>query len=221
VTTVVARDVLEIRKVRQRGVLPVVLRQLAARTGQVLNLADIARTVNLSQELVGDYVELLEMVFLVHRLPAFGRTLHSRVSARPKVHMVDSGLGAYLAGVTEAKLASRVPAALTEFGHILESFVVAEICKQAGWAETYIDVSHYRTNDGHEVDLVLETEEGTVAAVEVKASSRVTGDDIRGLVHLRDRLGPLFVSGAVLHLGERAYRADDRIWVLPVDRLWS
>jgi predicted AAA+ superfamily ATPase len=71
------------------------------------------------------------------------------------------------------------------------------------------------------VDLVVETEDGTVAAVEVKASSRVTGEDLRGLVHLRERLGQSFAAGVVLHLGERAYRADDRIWVLPVDRLWT
>ncbi len=155
------------------------------------------------------------------RLQAFGRTLHGRVTARPKVHVVDTGLGAYLAGVTEPKLATRDPAVLTEFGHVLESFVAAEVCKQAGWAETYLDVSHYRTSDGQEVELVLEAEDGRVAAVEVKASSRVTGDDLRGLAQLRDRLGTSFAAGAVLHLGERAYRADDRLWALPADRLWS
>ncbi|WP_322752406.1 ATP-binding protein [Frankia sp. Cas3] len=220
VTTVVERDVLEIRKVRQRGVLPMILRRIAARTGQVLHLADIGRAVGLAQDVVGDYVQLLETVFLVHRLPAFGRTLHSRVTGRPKAHLVDSGLGAYLLGITAQRLENRDPAALTEFGHIMETFVVNEVIKQAGWAETFVEPSHFRTSDGHEVDLVLETDDGTIAAVEVKASSRVPGEDLRGLRLLREKLGSRFTAGTVLYLGERAYQADDRIWVLPVDRLW-
>jgi len=48
------------------------------------------------------------------------------------------------------------PAALSEFGHLLETFVVGEILKQASWTGDIAGVGHWRTHDGHEVDLVIE-----------------------------------------------------------------
>jgi uncharacterized protein len=85
VDLVVERDVLEIRRVRQRRVLPLILRYLAAQTAGVLNVSSIAATVQLDNRLFGDFVSLLESVFLVHRLEAFGRTLASRP------HRADAG----------------------------------------------------------------------------------------------------------------------------------
>jgi len=218
---VVERDVLEIRKVRQRDVLPEILRRLAAQTAQLLNPAAVARTIELDKSTVNDFIRLLESVFLVHRLGAFGRTLSSRANHSPKVHLVDSGLAAYLLGITDSRLAARATATLTEFGHIIETFAVNEVLKQAGWAQSPVTFSHFRTKDGQELDLVCETEDGRIAGVEVKAASRVEDNDFRGLRLLRDKLGSDFVGGVVLYLGPRSYTREDRLHVLPLDRLWS
>lgn len=221
VDMVIQRDVLEIRKVRQRQVMPQVLRRLAGQTGQVLNISTVASALQLDASLTGDLIGLLESVFLVHRLESFGRTLSSRVGRSPKVHLVDSGLAAYLLGVTEAKLRTRAPSMLTEFGHIVETFAVNELIKQAGWASEPVEFSHFRTRDGHEVDLVIEDPHGRIAGVEVKAAGTVADNDFRGLRLLRDKLGSDFIGGVLLNLGRRAYTYEDRIHVVPLDRLWS
>lgn len=217
---VVQRDVLEIRRIRQRQVMPRILRQLAARTGQVFNIAAVANALELDSRLVGDLVGLLESVFLVHRLAAFGTTLSSRVSKSSKVHLIDSGLAGYLLGISDAKLAARAPATLTEFGHVVETFAINELLKQAGWSAEHVDFSHFRTRDGHEVDLVVETEDGRVAGVEIKAASTVNDGDFRGLRLLREKLGSTFVGGVLINLGQRAYTYDNRLHVVPLDRLW-
>ncbi len=67
---------------------------------------------------------------LVVRLPARGTTLRSRVNAKPKVHVVDSGLAARLLRLTPGKLAGFDPAALTDSGHLLETFVIGEVRKK-------------------------------------------------------------------------------------------
>ena len=221
VSTVVQRDVLEIRRVRQRELLPRVLRHLAAQTAQVLNVSRIAEAMTVRSELVADYTQLLEAVFLVHRLEAFGRTLSSAVRHYPKVHLVDSGLGGHLLGVTPARLLQRDAATLTEFGHLVETFAVNEIIKQSGWASLPVSFSHYRTRDGAEVDLVIEGEDGRVGAVEVKAAGASADTDFRGLRQLRAGLGDRFVGGVVLHLGERSNPHEDRLYSVPLDRLWS
>lgn len=76
------------------------------------------------------------------RLPALGRTLRSRVSVTPKVHVVDSGLAARLLRLTPEKLAGLDPTAFTDFSHLLETFVVGEVRKQASWLDEPVTLGH-------------------------------------------------------------------------------
>lgn len=221
VTLVVERDVMEIRKIRQRQVLPQVLRRLAGQTGQVVNYGNIADNVGLEATTVKNYLGLLEAVFLIHRLEPFTRSSTRRAVRSPKVHAVDTGLAAYLTGLTQEKLAERIPADLTQFGHLVETFTVNELMKQAGWAQQDVTFSHFRTKDQQEVDLVIETETGSVSAVEVKASGTVTDKDFAGMRTVRDKLGSAFIGGVVVNLGQRSYTYEDRLHVLPLDRLWT
>ena len=110
---------------------------------------------------------------------------------------------------------------MTELGHLLETFVVGELLKEASWMDGIAGAGHWRTYDGDEVDLVIERDDGAVIAFEVKAAGRVPGDDFRGLRKLRDAVGEAFLAGLVLHTGERAYTYQDRLHVLPIDRLWT
>jgi predicted AAA+ superfamily ATPase len=221
VDLVVERDVLDLRKIRQRTVLPTFLRRLAAQTGQVLNIAHASSEAGLSSSVGEDYTRLLEAVFLVHRLPAWGTTLTSRVNRLPKIYLVDTGLGGRLLGITTRGVARRVPAVLSEFGHLVETFVVNEILKQASWLDEPLRFGHFRTSDGHEVDLVVENEENDVAAVEVKAGGTYRREDLRGLLQLRERLGDRFIGGVLAYTGERSARVDDRIYLIPIDTLWA
>lgn len=217
----IARDLLELSKVRQRAKLLLLLRRLAGQTAQVLNITKAAEDVGLEQRTADNYTKLLEAVFLLHRLPAWGTTLTARATAAPKLHVVDSGVAARLLRLSPERLAARTPTALTEFGHLLETFVVSELLKQVSWSDRVSGFGHWRTHDGDEVDLVLERDDGSVVAFEVKAASRVPGGGLSGLRKLRNALGPQFIGGVVLYIGERSYTYEDRIHVVPVDRLWS
>ncbi len=221
VDLVVTRDVLDISQVRQRAALPRLLRHLAAQTAQVLNISKAGQAVGLEPATANRYAALLEASFMIQRLPAWGETLGRTLASYPKVHIIDSGLAGWLLGLSAAKVNSRDPRVLTEFGRLVETFAVGEILKQVSWSDEIITASHFRTRDGLEVDLVLETWDGRVAAFEVKAGARIKDPDLDGLRLLRDRLGDRFAGGFVLNLGDLAYRKEDRISVLPLCRLWS
>lgn len=158
VELIIERDVLELTRVHQRRQLPLLLRQLAGQTAQVLNVANAARAIGMDRSTAESYTKLLETVFLIHRLPAWGTTLGPRVGAAPKVYVVDSGLAARLLSLTEGKLEAATAPALTEFGHLLETFVVGEVSKQLDWLDAPVARGHWRTHDGDEVDMVLERE---------------------------------------------------------------
>lgn len=62
---------------------------------------------------------------------------------------------------------------------------------------------------------------GQVIAFEIKAGTRISGEDLRGLRLLKDRLGPRLQEAIVLYTGEHAYRHDSWIWILPLSQLWA
>jgi predicted AAA+ superfamily ATPase len=215
------RDVRELSNIRQAAMLPKLLARLAGQTAQVLNIANAASSIRLDERTADSYLRLLEAVFLVHRLPAWGTTLTARSTATPKIHVLDSGVAARLLRLTPAKLARRDPTTLTELGHLLETFVVSELLRQASWLDDLTGTGHWRTRDDDEVDLVVERSDGALVAFEVKTASRVPGGELRHLRKLRDAVGDAFLAGVSLYLGERSYTYEDRLHVMPVDRLWS
>lgn len=214
------RDAQELIRVRQRQALAELMNRLAGQTAQILNIAKAAEGLGIERKTVEDYVRLLEDLFLVSRLPAWGKTLRSRATSRPKVHVVDSGLAARLLRLSPAKLNTLDPSALTEFGNLVETFVVGELRKQVSWIDEPVAIGHWRTSDGAEVDFVVEFDDGTVLAFEVKAGERIPGNGLKGLRTLREALGSRFIAGVALTTGPRSYTYEDRLHVLPIDRLW-
>jgi predicted AAA+ superfamily ATPase len=214
------RDVAQLSRIRQAELLPRLLQRVAGQSAQILNASRIGSGLATDEKTVGDYLRLLDAVFLTHRLPSWDRTLTKRTKARPKVHMVDSGVAMRLLRLSAEKLSRRDPASLTEFGHPLETFVVNELLKEAAWTDEVSGYGHWRESDGVEVDLILESFDGGVVGCEVKATARVDAKDFAGLRRLRATLGETFICGVVFYLGTRSYNYDDRLYVIPVDRLW-
>lgn len=219
------RDLRELAKLRQAALLSNLLERLAGQTAQVLNVSRAARETSprspIDVKTAESWIRLLEAVFLIDRLPAWGTTLRARAISSPKIHVVDSGVAARLLRLSPQKLSKLDPTSLTEFGHLLETFAVWELRKQLSWVDGVSGVGHWRTSDGDEADLVVELDDGDVVAFEITAGTSVPRAKFSGLKQLRDSLGTTFRGGAVLYLGRRSYSYDDRLHALPLDRLWT
>lgn len=221
VSLTLSRDVKDLSEIRHAALLPDFLERLAGQTGQILNISNAAAAVGLEPNAAARYLALLERVFLVFRLPAWGTTLNARSGRLPKVHVLDSAVAARLLRLTPERLERLEPAALTEFGHLLETFVIGELLKQASWLAGTYPPGHWRTHDSTEVDFILERDDGAIIAVEVKASTRTQPSDFRGLALLRDKIGSSFAAGAILYPGERSFTFGDRLHACPIDQLWQ
>ena len=214
---VVDRDLADLVRLRAPGLLRNVLRESAARTAQVTNLNDLANDLAATRQTVASYIELLERIFLVDRLPAWSRNFSARVAKHPKLHVTDSGLATSLLNLNADGL-RRHP----QMGPLTETFVVNELRKQLGWSAVRVEMFHFRHRDGHEVDIVLEDSDGRVVAIEVKSATSVQPSDAKGLRFLADRLGTDFVHGFVLYAGATPIRlGDDAFSAIPISALWT
>ena len=211
------RDVRDMSRIRALEALPRLMRLTAVQTATLLNVSDLARSFELSQPTVRSYLELLERVFLLERLPPWHSNRLSRLIKTPKLHIGDTGLACALMGLNAAGLA-RDP---QRRGALLETFVFQELRRQAAWYDAPLDFFHFRDKDKAEVDIVIERGGIQVAGVEVKAASTVSEGDFRGLRRLREASGAQFAAGVVLHDGEISTSFGDNLYAVPIRMLWE
>lgn len=198
-------------------ILGQLLQLLAAAPGAELVQDRLAQKLKVTRGTVVRYSDLLESLFLIHRLPAWSLNLTKRQIQRPKVFLTDTGLNAALSNMDAAHLSSMQGA--DHLGPLLEQFVVCELLRQQGWSATPFKLFHYRDRQGAEVDIIVETPTGIIA-VEVKSAVAATARHFQHLKALRDRLGDEFLAGIVLTTGT-GQKAGDRLESLPISSLWS
>lgn len=216
---VMTRDVQDLSRLPHLDRLPHLLRLLAANTSGELVKARFAQDAGIPETSLQNYLNLLETLYLIQVLPAWGENLTKRVTGRPKVSLLDTGLAAHLNHVTPEAMA---PGSVsTAAGGLLESFVAGELRRQLVWADTPARLFHYRDRHNREVDIVVEGADRRVAGLEMKAAGSASRSDFNGLAFLREKLGARFALGVLLHTGTEAVPFGDRLWALPYSALWA
>ena len=222
VETVVQRDIAALADIRKAYALAPLLRWTAALTGRQVNLSDASRRLGISRPTIAGYFEWLQTVFLVHELPPWSRGLAPGAGRRPKFYLTDSGLAAALLDTDADSLISPTAAAT---GPLLETFTVSEIARQISVSPRAATLSHYRDHKGREIDLILSASNADVVAVEIKATISPRSKHMDHLRWLRNRLDAVspgvFRAGILLHTGPYALPMGDRLYMRPIDCLWS
>lgn len=217
VQAILQRDVRDLANVEQLTEIPNLLQLLATRSGTLLNFAELSRTARLAQTTLKRYFALLEMLFLVVRLPSWERNAGKRVVKAPKVFLPDSGLLSYLMGDTPQGLAAKpgLP------GGLVETFVLTELLKHVAFSGLRLSLWHYRTQTNIEVDYILENRLGQITGIEVKASATVDGKDFKGLRHLQTTESAIFQRGIVLYAGREVVPFGENLWAVPLSVWWA
>jgi predicted AAA+ superfamily ATPase len=180
----------------------------------------------LAKTTIQPYRDVLERLWLVDPVPAWMPTRNRirRLSSPPKHQLADPALAARLLGLDAEALLSggqvgpRIPRDDTLLGALFESLCTLSLRVYAQASEAR--VSHLRTSAGeHEVDLMVEREDGCVLAIEVKLARDVESDDTRHLRWLADRLGDSLIDAVIVTTGEQAYRRPDGVAVVPAGLL--
>lgn len=217
IDALVQRDVRDVAEVLKLDELPRLLRALAQTAGQMCNYAQLGSQLGLDGKTARRYVGLFEQMYLLQRAEVWARNRLGRVVKTPKLQLLDAGLLAALLDLN----ADAVAQDRTRFGHVLETFVFAELLKHATTSDGDYRLMTYRDADQYEVDIVIENAVGQVVGVEVKATATVREADLRGLKKWAGRAGGLFKMGVLLYDGTETLPLGEGLWAAPLSTLWG
>jgi predicted AAA+ superfamily ATPase len=210
ITTILYRDVQELANITGLTEFPQLLKLLATRVGNLLNVAELSRSIGIPTPTLHRYLALLETLFMTKFQPAHSGNLGKRLVKAPKINFFDTGFLSYL-----------IDHNFNALGGVLENFVFSQLVKQATWCKNRVNIFHYRSVNGIEIDIILEDAAGNVVAIEVKSAQTVTPKDFKGLEHLANELGDKFIKGIVLYTGANFTPFGKKLFALPVSALWS
>lgn len=212
-TTYIERDIHNLARVADEDRFLKFVRAAAARTGQLLNLSDIARDVGVSVPTAKDWLGILKASNLVYLLQPYFRNITSRIVKTPKLYFVDTGLCCNLLGWDSPKTLMNGAMA----GAMLETFVVGEILRRSWNVGKEPRLYFYRDRAGTEIDILIERN-GVLEPIEVKKHSNPCLKDIKSFAKVRE-LGFPLGRGAVVCLAERAVPLTSEVSVIPVGAL--
>ncbi len=215
IRTYIERDVRDLVKVHDERKFYDFMVACAARTGQLLNLSDIASTVGADTTTIQGWVSVLQASGIIHILRPFFTNTSKRLAKTPKLYFFDTGLACHLTAWSSAETLRRGAMA----GHMFETFVVSEVLKSyLNSGKDLRNVSFYRDSRKREIDLVIQ-EEDVLHPVEVKMAASVTRDALKNFAALEGLAGFQVGFGAVVCQTERPYLVAESVQAIPVRAL--
>ena len=210
IQTYLERDVRSLRQVGDLTSFQNFLRALAARSGQLLNLTDVARDLGVAVNTAKAWLSVLEATFQVIVLRPYFANVGKRLVKTPKVYFTDTGILCHLAGLKDPEHAAAGPLG----GVIFETAVVMEVVKAFVNRGEAPQVHFWRTSAGVEVDLVVETG-GKLIPIEVKLSATPRPAMANGIRAFREDLGGMAGPGFVIHPGDIRLPLGPELTALP------
>lgn len=209
-TTYIERDVREVSDAIDSLTFLHFITAVAARCGQILNIAEIARDADINQKQAKNWLGVLETLGLIFYSHPYSNNMLKRLVKTPKLYFYDTGLVCYL---TKWSSAETLQSGAMN-GAILENYVVAEIRK------TYVNCGkdpymyYYRDKDAREIDIILE-HDGVLNPIEIKKSAN-PGSELIKVFKLLDKSSAKRSKGAVVCMKPELSAIDRENYIVPV-----
>ncbi len=210
IQTYLQRDVRDLAKVGDEMRFLRFIRAAAARTGQLLNMADLARDADVAQNTAKNWLSILQASGIIYLLEPYYGNLTKRMVKTPKLYFLDTGLCSYLTEWTSP--ANLEAGAMT--GAVFESWCIAEVIKSYWHNGQHAPICFYRDKDKKEIDLLI-VRDGTVYPVEFKKSASPKKSDAGHFSVLKNLKMPIG-HGALICLCRDIVPLTDKIDAVPV-----
>jgi hypothetical protein len=209
VQTYLQRDVRDLAQVGDEMAFLRFLRATAARTGQLLNMAELARDADVASNTAKRWLSILQASGLVYLLEPWFTNMTKRMVKTPKLYFLDTGLATYL---TEWSSPETLEAGAMA-GAILETWVMGELLKSWWHNGLRAPFYFYRDKEQREIDVLI-VQDGVAHPVEIKKTASPDRNAFRHFTAL-DKIGLAVGPGAVICLARQPLPLTEKIWSIP------
>lgn len=216
-STIVQRDVKNVAEIRTPEKILKILALLSQRAGSIINDSAVSSDLGMDRKTYEKYKAIILNTFLTFEIKPWSIKFSKRFIKSSKLYFTDTNMLVYTMHRNLEDLQKSDPYI---FGHVLENFVATELMKQLSNLNEY-NLFFYRTNQGNEIDFVIEKNNGDTIAIEVKASNKIETNDLKGILELKELCKNKFKKGIVLYNGKELVPYQEDIWLVPLEALWK
>ena len=218
IAAILERDLKDISRIRRHDAMRELVEVLAAWSAKFLDVAKIGAKLSTRRPTLESYINALEALFIIERVPPWTKTDYGRVGKQRKLFMADSGLMASILGLREEQVRLDPDRA----GKLVETFAHNELAAQVDAGAGEYTLYHYRDREQREIDFLIERGDGALLGVEIKAAASAAQEDFKHMAWFRDNMATNrpFV-GVLLYAGEHLGQFSENLWAVPIGRMWS
>ena len=218
ISALIERDLQDIENIRRQDAMYDLLRVVSAWSTKHINIQAIQAQLSIKRPTLQSYMNALETLYLMDRIPAWTKTDYESVRKKDKILMADTGLMAFMLHWTFDKV---------EFdgeknGKLIESFVYQQliICAEAN--DDGCKIYYYRDAQQREIDFIIEYPNGHMLGIEVKAGTHITRESFKHLNWFKNTLVDASkFQGIILYTGEQVLPFGDGMLAVPISSLWA
>lgn len=184
------------------------VQMLAFASGDMINSSNFARSLDVSQPTIKNYLAIVEGTFLWRQIPSYQKNASKRLVKMPKGHLRDTGLINYLLRIQSEDDMKAHP----QFGRIWETFVIEQLIRHFRNGLENASFYYYRTQHQAEIDLIIETDDGLIP-VEIKAGSVTAKRQLAALEQFIQEYRCPY--GLVINNGDEVFKLSDAVYQVP------
>lgn len=218
IAALLERDLKDIAHITRYHAMKELINIIAAWSSKLMDISAICSGLAVGRNTVETYINALETLYLIERVPSWTRTDYERVGKQSKLYMTDSGL---MSSILHWHI-DQIEFDPDRSGKLLETFIFNELAAQIDTEAGKYELFHYRDREQREIDFLIEREDHALLGIEIKAGSTISTTDFKHLSWFKDNIAkkrPFL--GIVLYSGQQAGKMGENLWAVPYDALWS
>ncbi len=215
-TTYIERDIVQLTAIERLPEFGRLMRLGAARSGQVLNFADLGRDAGLPYVTLRRYMQVLEQTYQVNLVSPFFTNISKRLSKAPKLYWSDTGMAAHLLDLHDTRGLERFP----RLGALVETWVAQELQKLISLAPIPMRLYGWRLQTGQEIDFLIEHGQRFIA-IEAKWGRSIDRGVLKTFQALHAQWGERLVAGVVLYGGDQVVALGPKLTAAPLERFFA
>lgn len=213
IRTYIEMDIRELINVKDENKFIKFVMNIAARTGQELNITDIASSIEINNNTADNWLSILKNTGLIFLLQTYSNNNINRIIKKPKIYFMDTGLACYLTGYVDANTLEKSAYS----GAIFETYVITEIIKS--FSNNGIDprkhLFYYRDSNGKEIDLLI-LYNNTVYPIEIKKGMNPKNSGIKNF-NVLEKFGMNIGNGGIICLTNDIFPINDKNYLIPIE----